>query len=472
MESHARERRFRYYTIPHCQAVVIRDKLDALRIKYCSVDWSGAGEFAPITAEMFYQSEEALKDFMDGFQSKSSTAQQNKLTVGGGIKKGRSEKGSGARQGVGPSKTQKGRKRKRDDGPVERSSSVQPPPKKRGRPPKKRPVQADEILTQELIDRDAGLQLPNTIDEENSGPTAPPLPKIRGRPPKTRQPTSIATAPELQADGPSDSVAITKTSPKKRCRPRKKAIFSTDRTTSEVFSEEPGQSPTKNMDGKPSVPPDGVTKLPSESVDTLISRTTDQPVVDVPDVVPLRRSPRKAKVVARTGPTDHPPDLPAEPRTPVQVISCTQQVNEASSQEISSAFEASQIPMDTESTTHVNREVTVLISAAACSGSSNLMSIDIPIDPALLSDTPHELQAPTTSTVSHISCALRSVCLLVNSRPTRTHCSLHIQSHLASGSLAMILGYHTLQSGRRLRVSKNILELRAMSPNCVGRTNS
>ena len=54
METHGRERRWRYFTFASYREIIANEKLDDQDGPYSCVDFSNVGNFAPFVAEDFY----------------------------------------------------------------------------------------------------------------------------------------------------------------------------------------------------------------------------------------------------------------------------------------------------------------------------------------------------------------------------------------------------------------------------------
>ncbi|KAA1468493.1 hypothetical protein DENSPDRAFT_833797 [Dentipellis sp. KUC8613] len=208
METHGRERRYRYYTIASYRAIVSRENLDDSGSRYASADFSNVGGFAPIDADEFYESESELMACVDRFKSKGSV---------GSKKGGRPRKSVGAT----PAKAKKKRKRAEspegaDDGVVEASASTAPPPAKRRRAATKAAEETGEGAAQD-----------GTPEVQSAEAT--PAPKRRGRPPKNKPaPAEDVDGVAAQVEGEDIERAVSAPAPTPKRRGRlpkqKKAV--------------------------------------------------------------------------------------------------------------------------------------------------------------------------------------------------------------------------------------------------------
>jgi hypothetical protein len=171
METHGRERRWRYFTFASYREVIANEKLDDQDGPYSSVDFSNVGNFAPFVAEDFYRDVVELNRLMDYAFSKSGKVATPTT----------------------------GKKRKRGEGELD--TPTDHPPRKRGRP-RKHPVEgANAAKKGATTRRDRGQSSPEeclgSIQlEDNHGnevvPEASVVPRRRGRPrkqPPSRPPT-------------------------------------------------------------------------------------------------------------------------------------------------------------------------------------------------------------------------------------------------------------------------------------------
>jgi len=139
METHGRERRWRYFTFASYREVIANEKLDDQDGPYSSVDFSNAGNFAPFVAEDFYNDVVELNRLMDYAFSKTG-----KMATPAA-----------------------GKKRKREEAGLDVHADHTP--RKRGRP-RKHPVEGVNAAKKSATTtRDQGRSDP----EESLGPTQP-----------------------------------------------------------------------------------------------------------------------------------------------------------------------------------------------------------------------------------------------------------------------------------------------------------
>jgi oxalate---CoA ligase len=187
METHGRERRWRYFTLASYRTVIANEKLDDQDGPYSSFDFSSVGDFAPFAADDFYSDLAELNRFMDYAFSKSGK------TEGGGEEAPRKHT---KKAGSGASKlAERGKKR----GPQE--AGLDPdvdggasPPKKRGRP-RKYPLESQHSSTDAILKSVAplpgshGQEVPgNRKEAPPSGGTVIELGELSNVPKKRRRP--------------------------------------------------------------------------------------------------------------------------------------------------------------------------------------------------------------------------------------------------------------------------------------------
>ena len=186
METHGRERRWRYFTFASYREVIANEKLDDQDGPYSSVDFSNVGNFAPFVADDFYSDVVELNRLMDYAFSKTGKATTPAT----------------------------GKKRKR--GEAELDTLADHPPRKRGRP-RKHPVQDTNTAEKGGTRRDQGRSSP----EECQGSTqpegttisnglhssSPKVPRKRRRPPDDNRGSEIVSEASV--------------APRRRGRPRK-----------------------------------------------------------------------------------------------------------------------------------------------------------------------------------------------------------------------------------------------------------
>ncbi|KAH9178894.1 hypothetical protein EDB89DRAFT_2111752 [Lactarius sanguifluus] len=186
METHGRERRWRYFTVASYRTIITNEKLDDQDGPYSSADFSNVGNFAPLVAEDFYGDTIELNRFMDyAFNrvakpgddteemARRSAKSVTPITLPGstvrGKKRGREEAGLGidADVGTGHTPRKRGRPRKhplesRQDGPSMAKKIVAPPRESRHSPldlEENREVPQREGASRELRDASNGTQV-------------------------------------------------------------------------------------------------------------------------------------------------------------------------------------------------------------------------------------------------------------------------------------------------------------------------
>ncbi|KAI0320447.1 hypothetical protein OF83DRAFT_1213502 [Amylostereum chailletii] len=203
METHGKERRYRYFTLASYQAIVDREKLDDSNGPYAGISLDNVGGFAPIAADDFYDDCAALEEYVDNLKEVSTKPKGRPAS---------SKKKTGDSSGT----SQREKKRKRKDLESENDNEadevVEPPQKKkRGRPPK---VQLVDVS----MDMD-GSGPPSTSD---MGP--PPVPRKRGRPRKHPVLEDIDMVVGSNPPEKGTHEVSPPTSAKKRGRPRKQPL--------------------------------------------------------------------------------------------------------------------------------------------------------------------------------------------------------------------------------------------------------
>ncbi|KZV74696.1 hypothetical protein PENSPDRAFT_741986 [Peniophora sp. CONT] len=148
LETHGKERRYRFYTLAHYASIVEREGLDDSTGPYANASTvlEGAGGFAAFRREDFYENDRELRAYVDEFTGEDAKGRAKQKS-----------KGKAKEEGDAPKK--RGRKRKREDtavvdgatgegegavaGPVaggegeaEGTGDEPPAKKRRGRPPK------------------------------------------------------------------------------------------------------------------------------------------------------------------------------------------------------------------------------------------------------------------------------------------------------------------------------------------------
>jgi len=206
METHGRERRWRYFTFASYREVIANEKLDDQDGPYSSVDFSDVGKFAPFVAEDFYSDVVELNRLMDYTFSKTG-----KMTT-----------------------PATGKKRKRGEAGLD--TLADHTPRKRGRP-RKHPVEgANAAEKGATTRRDQGRSGPEeclgstqpegTIISNDLHSSSPKVPRKRLRPPDDNHGSEFV---------PKTSVA-----PRRRGRPRKQP-------PSRPPTDETGHPPLQNV---------------------------------------------------------------------------------------------------------------------------------------------------------------------------------------------------------------------------------
>ncbi|KAL0071703.1 hypothetical protein AAF712_000625 [Marasmius tenuissimus] len=158
METNGRERRYRYFTVSAYRTLVDRENLDKSTAGYSDADLSNYGNFLPVDASIFYDSEEALRSYQDCLRGDDSS--KGKKGVGRPPKQSKAKKENTSGGSVSAIKPRQTRKRKFDEIDVNEDGSDEaeqpskrtsrkggegegigesisaPAPRKRGRPPK------------------------------------------------------------------------------------------------------------------------------------------------------------------------------------------------------------------------------------------------------------------------------------------------------------------------------------------------
>ncbi|THH21010.1 hypothetical protein EW146_g465 [Bondarzewia mesenterica] len=445
MESHARERRFRYYTVLNCQQVIARDKLDSTRIKYSSVDCSGAGGFAPVAADAFYETEQALVGFVDQFNSKTGMVRKSSV-----LQEGAKKKSLDPGQDVDGGKLKSGKKRKREEasllgregeaeGAKEGDATEELPPKKKTRRvPKKRPADgAEGIVQEEDVETD---HLPKgELIVQDDGSLTPPVPKKRGRPPQKKK-----AEVGVSEGGTGGSLLTEKLPSRKRGRPRKSAMTPpVAHVESEVSPEEPRQIVSQHKGGNSSGHPSNVLchspdrddSLSVQDFERVIDSTGAEPIEISADIIAApvgtRRSSRESKSIY------HMDDVPSQSPSGMKVISredlvppvalverrhsldlekdVSIRLDEGRSSHVSEILEESprsaveppsalpdvavHMPMGVDSTAQPTRDAPSDISVIANVIRSSNGDMGIPIDPTLLKNASDSLPQPSEQLV-------------------------------------------------------------------------
>lgn len=194
METHGRERRWRYFTFASYREIIANEKLDDQDGPYSLVDFSNVGNFAPFVAEDFYSDVAEFNRFTDYAFSKTGKEE------GTGKEAARKRaKAATPRTGTsGP--TVSGKKRKRGEAGLDTlaDGDNSHTPRKRGRPRKvaaqSRHNGANAAEMDATTARDRGRSGPEectgsiqlegaTVSDDRHSPS-PRLPEKRRRPPK------------------------------------------------------------------------------------------------------------------------------------------------------------------------------------------------------------------------------------------------------------------------------------------------
>ena len=133
METHGRERRWRYFTVASYRAIIANEKLDDQDGPYSSADFSNVGHFAPLVAEEFYVDTAELNRFVDyGFNRMGLADDDADEMARKGTKSAMPTTLSGG--------TVRGKKRGREEAGLD-TDPAKRTPRKRGRP-RKHPVES------------------------------------------------------------------------------------------------------------------------------------------------------------------------------------------------------------------------------------------------------------------------------------------------------------------------------------------
>jgi len=214
METHGRERRWRYFTFASYREIIANEKLDDQDGPYSSVDFSNVGNFAPFVAEDFYSDVAELNHFTDYAFTRAGKVEDGE---GGALKRVQmvTPTSRNAETAV------RGKKRKRGETglDVDVDAEIGHTPRKRGRP-RKHPVKsqqdgtdATEKVATRMNDNSHGRQSlredPEAVQQGGTSTTDvlhSPSPGARR---KRRRPPDDSAVPEAPA-------------PPRRGRPRKR----------------------------------------------------------------------------------------------------------------------------------------------------------------------------------------------------------------------------------------------------------
>jgi hypothetical protein len=174
METKGREHRHHFYTLRSAREVNERGNLGQENQGWYTANLSHIGEFAEVSADVFYSDESSLHYFQDEFKNVNKMSSGNKKRKREGPD-GHVDDNAQSGSSVAPSKRKRGRppKKKSDiaadanTSAMRQSNSVQAP-KRRGRPPKKKPeAVSDPVPTQSpLAEKEGHLLNQNTNDPQ------------------------------------------------------------------------------------------------------------------------------------------------------------------------------------------------------------------------------------------------------------------------------------------------------------------
>lgn len=309
-ETFGRERRFRYYTVASFRAIIEREKLQDQEV-YSSVDFSNVGGFAPLSADLFWETEEERDRRVDSMKGKTNQNAAKKKAEGKKAKKAAVEAGEGeAEVSAKVVKPKRGKKRTLEEevGDVNADGEdvTQEPlaKKKRGRSPKRKPGE-------EGVGSVAPEGTPSATQHPVSGepmtapptPAQTPAPKRRGRPPKPKPADGIsAMLGEASADA--TPVSTPTVTPKRRGRPPKRKQSDLD-------------TPSASADP----PPPKKRGRPRKSANTPATTTPVEPQSPAPveDTVPVAAEPSSPQLNGvDAGGT--PPAEPSQPSSPRPLV--------------------------------------------------------------------------------------------------------------------------------------------------------
>ncbi|TFK30753.1 hypothetical protein FA15DRAFT_580399 [Coprinopsis marcescibilis] len=184
METNGRERRHRYYTIAAYQKLVAAEKLDKSAAGYNEIDLSHCGEFLELKPSDFYEQGSELARFQDTFTratklGKVSKKQyKNPILADGTVKQGRPRKDQS--NPAPAEKKTKGRKRKRS---LEPEPDVQDDPQYQS---KRTKAQNAAAIGEEDNQNQAGIDVAEDPAPVSQSASAAVPPRKRGRPPKRK----------------------------------------------------------------------------------------------------------------------------------------------------------------------------------------------------------------------------------------------------------------------------------------------
>ena len=235
METHGRERRWRYFTFASYREIIANEKLDDQDGPYSCVDFSNVGNFAPFVAEDFYSDVAEFNRFADYAFSKDGKEE-------GTGKAAARKRAKTAAPTTRP--TVSGKKRKRAEAGLDTHADGDNShtPRKRGRP---RKVAAESHDGANAVEKGAtttrgrrpgeslgSTQPEGTIISNDRHSPSPKVSRKRRRPPDDNHGTEFVPEAPLP--------------PKRRCKPRK-------RLTSRPPTDDTGHPPLQNVDNPSNV---------------------------------------------------------------------------------------------------------------------------------------------------------------------------------------------------------------------------
>jgi hypothetical protein len=230
METHGRERRWRYFTFASYREIIANEKLDDQDGPYSSVDFSNVGNFAPFVAEDFYSDVAEFNRFADYAFSKTGKEE-------GTGKEAARKRAKTSTPATGP--TVRGKKRKRGEAGLDTNADGDDvhTPRKRGRP---RKLAAESHNGANAVEEGAtttrgrgpgeslgSTQPEGTIISSDRHSPPPKVPKKRRRPPDDNH--------------GSEFVSETPVPPRRRGKPRKRPPLRPP-------TDETGHPPLQNVD--------------------------------------------------------------------------------------------------------------------------------------------------------------------------------------------------------------------------------
>jgi hypothetical protein len=217
METHGRERRWRYFTFASYREIIANEKLDDQDGPYSSVDFSNVGNFAPFVAEDFYNDAAELNRFTDYALSRTGKVEDDEDAA---LKLVKVVTPTSGKAGT----TARGKKRKRGEAGLDvdanADAEIGHTPRKRGRP-RKHPVKgqqggtdATEKVATPMSDNAHGWQsLRKGPEVVQQGGTTTADSDVR--------PSPSPGARRKRRRPPDDSIVAEAPPPPRRSRPRK-----------------------------------------------------------------------------------------------------------------------------------------------------------------------------------------------------------------------------------------------------------